>query len=526
MLASYAVYHRGLLGVALVATVVFGCNESRSPSAPLVTGDAEDAGTAPPDASPHEDRTSPDSDAGDAAAAADTRCGTPPAAVQCPSFLMTFDDVYRAILADVQSQPAEDRPFLRYLGLVNRRNAGVCGAALDVERWALAKILNSISLDFAISLPNAIDVERTLYRVDLRRYGWDRTLDVEGVSFLNAWEAIVANDPYALEFEGDTAAAVHEATQTSLPYTSADAFLDTVSVGNLYYALIGVPIDRTIDDFVLEQLGIDVFDALDRGLVKGAGFRGSSVSRQPRVAHRYPFAADRAYWQIFDFSNDFANESIFDDPFGFSEGGTHAIYSLPNLLPAYLAADENGAIIEQSAILFANNAPVVVGLHCMECHVAGVLPLRDQVRAYVDANPTNYNTDEAEAIQSLFVVPEELDALIDADRAVYARTVAQLGIPADCPDPVGRVQRRFSQPLTLRDALGDLGVSQEAFEAARAALEPSVAGLLNVGQLERQAFAYLFVHTLCAVNAAAAPPDAGFGRVAPAQAICDSAVLF
>ncbi|HKO90816.1 MAG TPA: hypothetical protein VJU61_06685, partial [Polyangiaceae bacterium] len=455
----------------------------------------------------------------DAAAPVDARCGTPPDAVACPAFLMSFDDIYRALLADLETQRPEDRPFLRYLGLVNRRNAGVCGAALDVDRWAMDKVLNSVSTEFEIALPEPIDTEQTLYRVDLRRYGWDRQVTVFGTTFNDGWEALAANNVYAREFEGGAADSVKVQTGTAFPYQAADTAFEYATVGDTYYALVGAPtVGDSVDDFVLNQLGVDTSDQLLRGISKAAGFRGSGVSRQPRVVHRYPFAADRVLWHAFDFAED-QNESIFDDPLGFADGGGFSIYSLPNLLHGYLAWDANGFVQEQSEYLFHDDDFIVAARTCMGCHSQGILPVRDQLRTYVEANPANYSPDEAAAIQATFVPVEEMDALVEADRQVYLGALGQLGFPTDCPDPVSQVVRRFSRPLTLRDALGELGVSQAAFEAVRPLLDPSVAGLLNVGLLERASFGGQYGKALCAVNPPSAA-DAGASVAVPTQVLC------
>jgi len=504
----------------LLAPCLLAACEAKAPQPDRdATVEPADAGASAPEDNPEGQGPLPFAGS-DAAAPVDTRCGTPPEAVTCPDVLMTFDDVYRALLADLESQRPEDRPFLRYLGLVNRRNAGVCGAALDVDRWAMNKILNSVSTEFAIALPEAIDAEQTIYRVDIRRYGWDREITARGTTFRDGWELLAANNVYAWEFEGGAADSVKALTGTDYPYQAADTAFEYATVGYTYYALVGAPAEgEYVTDFVLDQLGIDVDDQLARGILKAAGFRGSGISRQPRVVHRYPFAADRVLWQAFDFPED-QNESIFDDPLGFADSGGFSIYSLPNLLHGYLVWDANGLIQEQSEYLFHNDDFIVAARTCMGCHNQGILPVRDQLRTYVEANPTNYLPDEAAAIQAAFVPVEEMDALVEADRQVYLGALGQLGFPTDCPDPVSQVVQRFSRPLTLRDALGELGVSQSTFEAVRALLEPSVAGLLNVGLLERASFGGEYAKSLCAVHSASAA-DAGTGVAVPTQTLCE-----
>ena len=497
-----------------------------------VRNEARDAGSdatlpnaaepSPPDAAPAANAAI----APDAAAPLDTRCGTPASAVQCSESLLGHDELYRILLADLEAQRPEDQPFTRYVGLVNRRNAGVCGAALDTERWAMNKLLNSVSTEFEIALPEAIDAEQTIYRIDIRRYGWDRLVEMDGANFNDGWEAIISTSPYAIEFQGGAAARLAQSMLTFLPYLNLDALLDVAGFGSVYYALIDAGSGEQPNVYDIERAwDIDLSANLARpGVVKAAGFRGSSVSTQPRVVQRHPFAADRVYWMVLDLDPEYeANDSIFADPLGFAYAGGFSIVSLPNLLHGYLAWAADGRRLDTSSFLFDTSGPIRSAVSCMGCHLDGIVPVVDQVRAYVDANPTNYAPEEATAIQELYVPAVEMNAAIATDQRVYQAATLELGIPLGCGDPVSALARRFERPLTLQDALADLGVTRAAFEAALPRLEPSMAGLLNVGQLERASFTGLYAATLCAVIGQNGV-DAGATANVPSAAFCEAAL--
>jgi mono/diheme cytochrome c family protein len=279
----------------------------------------------------------------------------------CADQLFDFDRLYREIARDLQGLDEDDRLTARYITLTNRYTAGVCAdTTLDQDRQALSKLVNMLSTDTTITPPEPVDAEETIYRIDIEKYGFDDAVDVVDangniVSFADKWEAIAANNLYAVPFVGQDADDAVEDTGTAFPVMLADSMLDAASIGNLYYALIGVDVTQTLDDFILNDLLIDVNQNLiDEEQVR-AGTTKSRISRQDRVVQRDEIEIRQGVlWQSFDFEDD-QNESIFESPFDFAEGGTEAIFTLPNGLFGFIIADENGAIVEDSDILLDTN---------------------------------------------------------------------------------------------------------------------------------------------------------------------------
>jgi hypothetical protein len=154
---------------------------------------------------------------------------------------------------DLRTLDADDAPFARYVTLANEANRKGCGYALDAERAALTKLVNSISLSASLTPPLAIDAAEALYRVDLRDYDWDRSIELNGVAFRDAWEALIASIPSAVPFVGDAADSAVEDSGTAVPVLFGDALIATASFGDVYYALLGVP--DNLDDFLLDDLG-------------------------------------------------------------------------------------------------------------------------------------------------------------------------------------------------------------------------------------------------------------------------------
>jgi len=242
----------------------------------------------------------------------------------CPDQLFTFDDLYSAIARDLQDQDADDALTTRYISLTNRFTAGVCkDTALDRERNALFKMVNMLSTETTVVQPEPINSDETIYRINLEDYGWDLPVTVVNqdgstTDFTDKWEAIIANDLYAVEFVGDDADDAKLDSNTTVPVLFADSLLDAATIGNVYYALIDVNVQDTLDNFILNDLDIDVVANLEDEDQVRAGTTKSRISRQDRVVQRDEINVRQGVlWQSFDFEDD-ANDSIFEDPFNFA----------------------------------------------------------------------------------------------------------------------------------------------------------------------------------------------------------------
>jgi hypothetical protein len=437
----------------------------------------------------------------------------------CDDQLIEYDEIYNIVQGDLLREDADDRLFLRYISLTNRYNAGVCGDALDVDRWGMNKLVNMLSIQARITEPLAINTDSTIYRIDIRDYGWDRDIDVDGENFVDGWEAIIAASPYAVPFVGDEADVIRDETGTDVAILNADAMLDVASIGNLYYALIDVDINDTLDDFILDELGIDVDANFDQELVIRAGTTQSVISRQDRVVERHDIEVRAgAFWQSFDFDANEQNESIFDDPFGFAEGGSEAIFQLPNGLLAYVIADEDRNIVEESDILFdtlQNDFVARTSVSCSGCHAAGLQPVTDEVGPFVDRNRFNFNNADFEAVQDLYVPAAEFAQVVEDDSFVYRQALSKAGVPTDVSDPVSDVFLSFDRDVNLARAAGDLGIRPDLLDRELNRLDPAL-GVLDQSTIDRDDFTDLYVASLCQLQ--------GFSSNQPDLDICDDAI--
>jgi hypothetical protein len=437
-----------------------------------------------------------------------------PAAACAALEFRDLDAVYTALLADVQRAPAPDRPFLRYVGLTYASNAGLCGSALERQRSALFKLVNSVSTAPDIRVPQALESDGLLYRIDLRDYGWDRDIDLEddgSVDFSDGWLALAAGaGPYGVELEGPEADALKRETKVAVPFLPGNALVHAASTGDLYYALIGV--GRSGDD-MRAALGVELIRGVSDPLVNQAGF---SVSR-PRQRETRVLRSEqrhwpgRAYWILEDeFSSD--SETVYEDPLGL-EGQDHfVIFGLPNGLQAYEMESGDGV---RSNTLAANcqsfdcsptaaSEPRTIA-SCHACHEAGLVPVIDDVRAVVEMNAREigFDAQELEELRRTYLLPEEFSQIIQRDSQLHLDAVAQAGVAATGPEPISFVHFQFElDRLPLRSTAAELGVTQQALSPQLAGLAPALAALSTPdGSVERSVWTDSYASSLCVVHA-------------------------
>jgi hypothetical protein len=434
-----------------------------------------------------------------------------PAEANCPNQLIDFDQLYADVAEDLADLDADDALTARYISLTNRYTAGVCAPALDRDRQGLFKMVNALSTDTTVRAPLPIDGDQLIYRIDLADYGWDEpvnVVDADGniIAFTDKWEAIVDANPYAVPFVGEDADDAVQDSGTLVPVMFADSMIDVATIGNLYYALIDVDVTQTLDDFVLNVLDIDVVQNLADEEQVRAGTTRSRISRQDRLITRDDIGVrSGVLWQSFDFLDDDGNDSIFEDPFGFAEGGIEAIFTLPNGMFGYIIADAVGAIVEDSDILLdtsQNNFRVTTSISCSGCHQTGFIPVEDEVRevALANARSSGLIRDEIEQLEAVFPNPDVFARQVEDDtNDFYRAALSKIDLPIQGQDPVQFVFLRFDQDIDLASAAGDLGLAVDDLERELRGLEPEVNVLGNT-RVDRDDFTQFYVDSLCKLS--------------------------
>jgi hypothetical protein len=408
-----------------------------------------------------------------------------------PPPLPSVDEAYAAMLADALSQPDADRPFIRYVSLADIA-AEVCGRPLQERRLALFQALNGTSLDPEIHVPVPIDPYERLYRIDVRNYDWDRSLDLAADGsddHPDAWLALVAAaGPYAVEMRGPEADALLAATGAGVPVLPSSVLVWAASSGDLYYALIDA--QANIFDTQL-ALGVD-WEAnwLDGG-VRLAAFFGhvsseSTYQREFLVARQPQSVSNRGYWSRSQ-QQECDSESIYDTVLDDEREAGQTIWQLPNGLLAYSVEDQVGVRLTaptdpSSCIECCDNTDALYPMGgnpagCHACHHRGLAPVRDEVLAVLEEGFQPWPAETAQVYSA-----SDLDAQMAADNAVYIDALARMGVIPAMPSPLSRVFLSFERaPLDLGRAAAELGTTPAALRESLPRLPSSFAPLAESG---------------------------------------------
>ncbi|GIW82501.1 MAG: hypothetical protein KatS3mg105_4308 [Gemmatales bacterium] len=413
---------------------------------------------------------------------------SPSAPVANRRFLSEIDIVY-LIAADLRKVPERHRKFMRYLTLANLYNAGLPEKELDVYRQAISKLVNSLSWHPRITIPKAIDKERTVFRIDLRDYQWTE----------ETWTRILIFYPHYLPQQGRAARWIATATGTGLPYIRADWFVATASQPPLYHDILQLPLtERDLE----RSLRVDAVKNIREESVVRAGFNNSGIARNNRILERHD-AAYGAYWRSYDFAETIEEQNIFERPLGpepgkvrFVHSGGELIFNLPNGLQGYLIVDGNGRRLDRAPIEIVSDPKrpdklVTNGISCMSCHVRGLHPKTDQVRAHVLKNPAAFSKEDIETVKGLYPPAEKFKKLMDEDIDRFVSALKKAGVEVE-PEPVLALTLRYEGELDLALAAAELGFTPADFQARlkQSKYLARVLGAVNAGggTVRREAF--------------------------------------
>jgi mono/diheme cytochrome c family protein len=375
--------------------------------------------------------------------------------------------VLKRILADVGRLDSRDRPFVRYFSINHVLTGGASAQELDLQRAALAKAINHLSLAPRLVVPVPVDrPTNTIYRVDIRQLGWDRK-PFEG-SNINLFDLVLLEYPYGMSYESSDAARslttefLEPAHQVRpVLYLRGDWFASVATQPPLYDDLLEMPLD--LKDFEERRLGLDSADARENGLAKRAGMAVSGVSHNNRVVERYAVGGG-AYWKSYDYRTSRGADNIFQDPIHLQPAGGEMIFTLPNGLQGYLLADGKGRRLNEAptAIVtdtFAADQTVRDGLSCMRCHENGMMKFTDQVRPTLLRLPDSPGFDRRRALQ-LYPGQQEMARWVREDAARFRSALKEVLGGEPGTEPLTPVSRRYlDDPITLTTAARELGVT-------------------------------------------------------------------
>ena len=250
---------------------------------------------------------------------------------------ITPKEMLESIENHINSLSAFDRTFARYFTITHLYNAGENSEALHAYQRALSKLVNSLSWGRNVIQPQPIDLEETIFYIDLRNYEWEIGT--------NRWTLIEGVYPYNIEFNAPTQTALREKLMNlrevmdcEVPFVHVDWFLATAALPPLYNDILDLPeTDRALET----RLEVNVVENIRNaaGLrVWRAGFNNSGVSNHNRILERHT-SRYGAYWKSYDFAGSVGTQNIFTHPLSFTHDGGEVIFNLPNGLQAYYLSD-------------------------------------------------------------------------------------------------------------------------------------------------------------------------------------------
>lgn len=419
---------------------------------------------------------------------------------ECPRDPIPLAETVEVLANAAAAEAPADRPFIRFVsGGAYRTTCSAPTRSVLRARRAVDKLVNSLSIEGLAVTTRPLDASGLLLRLDLRDYGWDRPIDVEGVAYPDGWSAIVAHAPMAHEFAGADASVLKEQVEAAVPWLLASSFVAAASSGELYYALTGAP--STLAE-LKAALGITVAEDLPGGSWQRAGFGTSGISTQNRGVARYSGTAlgDGVFWQTFDYGPTSDTSALFLDPLGARADASEVLYSLPNGLPGYFSADAAGRRVTEAALVLdpARGGPPRVMASCGSCHNGGLIVFDDAVRSFVEANVAGaFTPDEVQAVRDAYPESGVMSALVEADGQRLQLALERAGLPEGTPDPISRIALEYERVIDRDVVAGELYVRPDASELER--LPPALAAALSANGLARATFEASYHEALCAV---------------------------
>jgi hypothetical protein len=463
------------------------------------------------------------------------------------------DTILKAISTDISSSGAissENRRFIRYFSFVHLHNAGWCDAEIEMFRQALSKTINSLSQETQIKPPVAIDAERLIFRVDISDYDWDRddgeaefrlsepsfyfrrnATEIQqelAKRFADRWEMIVDQNPYNVEFLGQTAEDIKALTETKFPIMQADAFIDVATRSPLYYDILGIPArsgklrDSDADcvnpqDCLETQLGLnilgDIKDELENNKAKvaRAGFHESDVSDFNRVIERHLFANanNRAFWISYDFASESGLANIGVHPLDFDFDGGEIIFNLPNGMQAYMLTNAKGERLNEGPTAIVQDESqkdflVRNGVSCMGCHSAGMIKVQDDIRHELDMGQTEtqFNDLEKDQIRRLYPSRDEFDGHLEEDIRRFNESLTLAGVEVGGEkEPIITSFLSFDENVALRRAGAEFLLREDVIAKDVGRLSPDLLELTKAGgAVQRQDFTANFAASACVLN--------------------------
>jgi hypothetical protein len=330
-------------------------------------------------------------------------------------------------LADLAKIPEQERSSMKYFTLY--------AAAHDAD--LLTKLYqelifwcNSLSAESFFSTPMPVEGSATLFRVDIRDYGWTE----------EAWEKMAVQDPYTREPWINFQLATDARLESGNILIRADWFIDATSSpvkqlllkekDILYYTLLyakwGVP--KNLDEY-RAVWGID--KAKIEGKLKTIKQILIAAEESGVTSHNRILAVSRIElgyeYESSDFKTSNGKQNVLDnlEPGVFAHSARDAgeqIGSLPNGLQRYFISDKQNNRLDEVDAKIAHDdtqkEPVIQIRSCVTCHAQGINAANSGVKDALQRKISLYTANKEEYLKHKRAYGRnmEADMALDSDR--------------------------------------------------------------------------------------------------------------
>lgn len=402
----------------------------------------------------------------------DTSANNPP---------VSLNDLETTIQADLGTISPGDQVTTRYLITSHKSNEGATAKVLTSFGLAVQKGINNMSSGRLMVAAKAVDKIQTIFRFNLN--------DLKLTSA--DWDLIEKADPVNLESFTNLGVLIKGITRTKKPWMSVDAFVISSNTAAVYHAIHKIPSD--LNTFlglqgVNQNTQIANFEALE------VGFANSPISlNKNRLLARFD-STFGAFWQTFDTNGTVsADRNFFNFPLLKSASGTatakfdasEILFSLPNGLMGSALFDAQGKRLDFAALnVVAHNVnppsdPTIKNaISCHRCHNAGFIPKKDEIKASVIENASQFQSIDVDQVTQIFRDPA---SVFTADNNEIAAALSKVGISVQDPDPISIANDNLSERnLDAKAVASFLLLTPQQFIDG---LSGSAQGRAQVGQL-------------------------------------------
>lgn len=454
-----------------------------------------------------------------------------PSDVNIPANFIPFTAESEAMLIDIarlRSSLPDDVPFIRYLTLTHLDYMLFPSEEEFVTHKvnlinSMSVLVNSLSFEPFLTKPTAIDANMSVFRIDIRDFGWS----------VRDWDDIVlGTNPQVIVYpyfnpDDPNREAVGAATGTVVPAVRADWFLYTASQPENYYSILKIPPNLTE---CTQVAGVDLADDVirtfeqpnDKARILRVGIPAGQSGKSPnnRLLERHQIPGGY-FWLSYDFAitNGDPTKSIFSSPVGpadflvdvarlaavdqfFIPQGYQALFSLPNGLQGFAIFGADGQRLDAAdpnLVFDAGNSKnqgiIEAGHSCMSCHGGGTVDAVDQIRDFVLAGAESLPLEATQGILAAHPGQDLINNAIEADRGNYQDARWQAHLLDKRSDRINDIIVHYDANMTLSQAASELNLTVDQFRNLVLGLPDNLAidlAPLENGSLERETFEAIY----------------------------------